>query len=126
MLRVVLITCVSALLIAAGPARQFTIAGVPFAEAEIVDARAQPDIARHVSITLTFSENAAVRLAKLLGNAAAPVVLDGKAIAALPKAASIPDGVLELTGTFTLAEAMLIARKISGKAPLPDSLDDGP
>jgi preprotein translocase subunit SecD len=106
-------------------ARVFTIAGEPFSEAEIVDARAQPDISGKATIMITFDDNGRIKLARLSGaNKAKPMpfVLDGQTLMAPVVTDPIIDGVAQITGMFTLTEAEVIAKKISGKPPLPDSL----
>ena len=106
-------------------ARVFTIAGEAFSEAEIIDARAQPDISGKATIMITFDDNGRIKLARLSGaNKAKPMpfVLDGQTLMAPVVIDPIIDGVAQITGMFTITEAEVIAKKISGKAPLPDSL----
>lgn len=105
--------------------RVFTIAGEPFTEAEILDARAQPDIGGKATIMITFDDNGRVKLARLSGankSKPMPFVLDGTTLMAPVVTDPIIDGVAQITGTFTITEAEIIAKKISGKPPLPDSL----
>lgn len=107
-------------------ARNFTIATEPFSEDEIVDARAQPDINGGASIMLTFSEAGSARIAAVTRRnleREVPVVLDGKTIAMPMVQEAIEGGTMVMAG-FTTAEAEELARTISGKDPLPDSLDD--
>jgi preprotein translocase subunit SecD len=106
-------------------ARVFTIAGEPFSEAEIVDARAQPDISGKATIMITFDDNGRIKLARLSGaNKSKPLqfVLDGQTLMAPVVTDPIIDGIAQITGMFTITEAEVIAKKISGKPPLPDSL----
>lgn len=106
-------------------ARVFTIAGEAFSEAEILDARAQPDLAGKATIMITFDDNGRIKLARLSGaNKAKPMpfVLDGQTLMAPIVTDPIIDGVAQITGMFTITEAEVIAKKISGKPPLPDSL----
>lgn len=117
--------------IAASPAwagdRAFQIAGEGFSEAEILDARAQPELDGTSSIRITFSESGAKRIAaltqKLVGKPA-HVALDNETVADPIVQEPIRDGVLQLSGHWTLDGATALAKKISGKDPLPDSLDD--
>ena len=105
--------------------RIFTIAGEAFGEAEIVDARAQPDLAGKATIMITFDDNGRIKLARLSGankSKPLPFVLDGQILMAPVVADPIIDGVAQITGMFTITEAEVIAKKISGKPPLPDSL----
>jgi preprotein translocase subunit SecD len=106
-------------------ARSFTIAGEAFSEAEIVDARAQPDPLGQAAIMITFDDNGRIKLARLSSankSKPLPFVLDGKVLMAPVVTDPILDGVAQITGMFTLTEAEMIAKRISGKAPLPDSL----
>lgn len=120
-----------ALALTASPAwaaeRSFQVAGEGFSEAEILDARAQPELDGTSSIRITFSESGAKRIAaltqKLIGKPA-HVALDNQTVADPIVREPINDGVLQLSGHWTLDGATTLARKISGKDPLPDSLDD--
>jgi preprotein translocase subunit SecD len=106
-------------------ARVFTIAGEAFSEAEIIDARAQPDLSGKATIMITFDDNGRIKLARLSGTNKSkpmPFVLDGTTLMTPVLTDPILDGVAQITGTFTIAEAEMIAKKISGKPPLPDSL----
>lgn len=119
------------LLILAAPAhaaeRNFLIAGESFPEADIVDARAQPELDGTSSIRITFGEAAAKRIAlatqRLVGKPA-HVALDEVTIADPIVREPIRDGVLQLSGAWTIADAEALAKKISGKDPLPDSLEE--
>lgn len=118
----------SAVIAKAKPApakRIFTIAGEAFSEAEIVDARAQPDISGKATIMITFDDAGRVKLAKLSGENKSkplPFVLDGRTLMAPTLTDPIIDGVAQISGAFTITEAEALAKKISGKPPLPDSL----
>lgn len=105
--------------------RVFTIAGEAFGEAEILDARAQPDISGKATIMITFDDAGRVKLARISGankSKPLPFVLDGQTLMAPVVTDPIIDGVAQITGMFTITEAEVIAKKISGKPPLPDSL----
>jgi hypothetical protein len=110
-------------------ARVFTIGGEMFAEPEIIDARSQPDLAGTAAIMITFSPEGAKRLAILshdhIGKPL-PIRLDGKLLAEPVVMEDIAGGVAQISGNFTVAEADALAFTISGKAPLADSLDEGP
>ena len=117
------------LLIAAVAPRKFTIAGQKFHERDIVDARPLPDLNGTATILLTFEDKAAKRLAKLSRkNREKPVAinLDGKTLVRPIFHSAIDDGMIQISGLFTLDQATQLARRISGKEPLPDSLDEGP
>lgn len=106
-------------------ARVFTIAGESFSEAEIVDARAQPDLSGKAAIMITFDDNGRVKLARISGankSKPLPFVLDGRVLMAPVLADPIIDGVAQIIGMFTIAEAEALAKRISGKPPLPESL----
>lgn len=106
--------------------RSFLIAGESFPESEIIDARAQPELDGTSSIRITFSEAAAKRIALVTGRLVgkpAHVALDDAAVADPVVREPIRDGVLQLTGPWTIADAEALAKKISGKEPLPDSLE---
>jgi preprotein translocase subunit SecD len=107
--------------------RLFEIADESFPESEILDARAQPELDGTSSIRITFSEAAAKRIAlvtqRLVGRPA-HVALDEVTVADPIVRETIRDGVLQLDGPWTIASAEALARKISGKPPLPDSLEE--
>ena len=119
------------LLLLADPAfaaeRSFQVAGEAFSEAEIVDARAQPELDGTSSIRITFNEGAAKRIAamtqRLVGKPA-HIALDRDTVADPIVREPIQDGVLQLSGPWSLDGATALAKKISGKDPLPDSLEE--
>lgn len=107
--------------------RSFTIAGEAFSEADILDARAQPDIAGGATILVTFSESGGAKLAAVTRRRVeqeAPFVLDGRTLTSPVVREPIEGGIITIAGQFTLAEAEALARAISGKDPLPESLDE--
>jgi preprotein translocase subunit SecD len=115
---------------AAPPARSYEtgklmIGGESFTPAEVIDARAIPDINKKVGLMLSLSPAAAERLeritAALIGKPML-VALDGKTLGAELVRKPIVGGVIELPGRWTLSEAEALARRISGKDPLPDDL----
>lgn len=113
-------------LAAAAPPPGFAIAGEAFAQGEIVDARAMPDVEGGAAIMLTLTPDAAQRLARLTTahvGKPLPVTLDGRLLVSPTLAAPITEGVIEVGGHFAVAEAEALAKRISGKDPLPDSLD---
>ena len=104
----------------------FTIAGQPFAQGDILDARAMPDMDGTAAIMLTFTPPAAKRLLALTTAQVGkpmPMALDGKLLVEPVVEAPIDGGVIEVSGHFPLAQAEALAKRISGKDPLPDSLD---
>lgn len=120
----------TALLVMASPAfaaRDFRIGQEQFAESDIVDARALPSVDGMPVIMITFAEAAAVRVQKLtqvMVGQPLPITLDGKELTAPTVREAIAGGVLEISGLESLAEGERIARLISGKDPLPDSLEE--
>ncbi|RYD81837.1 MAG: hypothetical protein EOP61_42585, partial [Sphingomonadales bacterium] len=94
-----------------------------FAASEIADARAMPDINKKVGMMISLTPGAAAKLEKitapLIGKAML-VALDGKTIAAELIRKPVAGGVIEIPGKWSLDEAEAIARRISGKDPLPD------
>jgi preprotein translocase subunit SecD len=119
-----------ATLSAAGEAaRKLSIGGRDFSQKEIVDARAQPRLDGKSGIIMTLEAEAIKRLAGLIAANAAtpiPILLDGKLVAE-PVIERAPDGDwIELRGDYSLEQAVGLAKLISGKEPLPESLDEGP
>ena len=109
------------------PPRIFSIGAAVFSEADIIDARALPELGGTTSIMLTLSKDAGDRLAALTRttlDTAIPVMLDGVELAQPVVREEIKGGVLVITGTFTLEEAATLAKKISGKDPLPTDLEE--
>lgn len=112
---------------ALGAGNHLVVAGENFVEADILDARAQPELDGTSSIRITFNETAAKRIALVTARVVgknALVLLDEKAIADPAVREPIRDGVLQLSGAWLLADAEALAKKISGKEPLPDSLEE--
>ncbi len=107
------------------PTGQLTIGGEGFAPGDVADARAMPDINKKVGIMLTLTPTASKRLeaisAALVGRPLM-VALDGKALAGELIRKPVADGVIELPGRWTLDEAEMLARRMSGRDPLPDDL----
>jgi preprotein translocase subunit SecD len=120
---------VAALSAAEEGARKLSIGGRDFSQADIIDARAQPRLDGKSGIIMTLEAEAIKRLAGVIAaNAATPVriMLDGKLVAE-PIIEKAPDGDwVELRGDYSLEQAVGLARLISGKEPLPESLDEGP
>lgn len=119
---------VAALSAAGEVARKLQIGGQDFAQSEIIDARAQPRLDGKSGIIMTLETEAIKRLAGVIAvNAATPVpiLLDGKLVAE-PVIERAPEGDwVELRGDYSLEQAVGLARLISGKEPLPESLDEG-
>ena len=107
------------------PTGKLTIAGEAFAPGDVLDARAIPDINKKVGIMVSLAPAAAARLEKitaaLIGRPML-VALDGKTLVAELIHKPVAGGVIEIPGRWTLGEAETLARRISGKDPLPDDL----
>jgi preprotein translocase subunit SecD len=119
----------AALLVAspAFAARDFRIGPERFAEAEILDARALASVDGMPVLMITLAETAATRLHRLtlsMTGQPLPVLLNGKELSAPIVREPIAGGVLEISGLQDFRECERIAREISGKDPVPDSLED--
>lgn len=115
---------------AAPPAAAFatgklTISGEGFAVSDVLDARALPDINGKVGIMVTLTPAAAKRLGEItesLIGKPMQVALDGKPLAAELIRKPLTGGVIEIPGRWNLSDAEALARRISGRDPLPDDL----
>ncbi len=119
----------AALLIAAPAvaARDFRIGPERFAEAEILDARALPSVDGMPVLMITFADEAAARLHQLtlsMTGKPLPVTLNGKALSTPIVREPIAGGVLEISGLSDFQLCERLAREISGKDPVPDSLEE--
>jgi hypothetical protein len=121
-----LIGIAALLSIAAAPA-PLILGGVPVSQADIVDARALPKLGGGAALQITVEGASAKRLAAAK---AVPVTvqLNGKTLCPPLPAAPFVDGLITLDcfGPASTDDVAAIAKQISGKNPLPDSLDDGP
>ncbi len=115
--------------VAAQDMRRFSVGGEMFAEDDILDARGLPSIDGAPTIMITFSDAAAARFKAVtqrhIGKPI-PVTLDGKTLTAPATPTPIDTGVTEISGLSSLQDAITAARLISGKEPLPDSLEEAP
>ena len=104
---------------------KLSIGGEAFSPAEVMDARALPDINGKVGIMLTLTPEAAKRLEGISGALVGKpllIALDGKTLAAELVRKPIRDGVIELPGRWSLTDGEALVRRISGRDPLPDDL----
>ncbi len=111
------------LTVAAAPAEVLTIAGERFAQSEIIDARAVAD-ATGPAILVTLGPAATKRFATITrANVGRPVTvaLGSKPLSAPYVLEPIEAGSFQISGQRSFAEAAAIARRISGKDPLPES-----
>jgi hypothetical protein len=106
------------------PTGRFEVAGKPVPPTAVLDARALPDMQGKPSLMVTLAPaTAAVLAAGANGTVAA--TLDGKPLGTSPADALRTDHVLQLSGAFgDYPATAAIARRISGRDPLPDSESD--
>jgi hypothetical protein len=117
--------------IAAAPAKPKTyptgplvVAGHRIAATDILDARAIPDIRGKPSLMVTLTPAAAIAIGDA-ADAKLSCTLDGKPLGESPGGTLTTDHVLQLSGDFgSYDAAAALARRISGRDPLPDSESD--
>ena len=113
--------------VASDPVRRFQVGTENFSESEIVDARALPELGGGAAIMLTLDKDGANRLAaltKVTLEGTVSIMLDDVELARPVVREEIKGGVLVITGAFTLTEAAALAKRISGKDPLPTELEE--
>ncbi len=98
-------------------AAQLSVAGKPLKPADFLDGRAIAGGTGTPVVMLTLTTSAATRLKRL--GPKAKIALNGK-----PAQVRFGDNTIELDGQTSFAAAAKLARAISGKAPLPDSLEE--
>lgn len=106
------------------PTGSFSVGGHVVAARDVMDARALPDVAGNPSLMVTLTPAAAAAIGAKDG---APVscLLDGKPIGTGPAEPLASEHVLQISGTFASFDAAAaIARRISGRDPLPESEGD--
>ncbi len=109
--------------------RAFLIEGTPIAESEVLDARALPTLSGKPDIMVTLSDAAVKKISKKrapnLRSVQVAVVLDGRPLPAIRDPDPAQGNVVQISGDYkSIAEAARLAKRISGKDPLPDSLDE--
>jgi hypothetical protein len=106
------------------PTGLFTVAGKPVSAKDVLDARTIPDMQGKPSLMVTLTPAMAATLAKA-GTPRVACTLDGKPIGDSPTDALAMDHVLQLSGDFgDYNAAAALARRISGRDPLPDAESD--
>jgi hypothetical protein len=106
------------------PVGTFVVAGHKLAATDILDARAIPDMAGKPSLMITLTPAAATAIGGTAGSKL-PCTLDDKPIGASPADALAADHIVALSGDFGDYDAVsALARRISGRDPLPDSEGD--
>jgi preprotein translocase subunit SecD len=112
---------------AAAANRSFSVGNEAFLESDILDARGLPELDGTPVIMITLADKASNRLRimtrRIVGKSM-PIMLDGKTIAAPVVREEISSSVIEISGVATIEDATRIAKIISGKDPLPDSLEE--
>jgi SecD/SecF fusion protein len=115
------------LAIAAAPADLLTIGGQAFPQADILDARAIADGSGEPNIYVTLTPAAAGRLSALskanLGKPIA-IAIGGTVLMNPVVREAITGGAIEISGVGGFDAAVVMAHRISGKDPLPESTDE--
>jgi hypothetical protein len=98
-------------------AAQLSVAGKPLKPVDFLDGRAIADGAGAPVVMLTLTPAATARVKK--AGVKAVIALDGK-----PAKTRLQNNTIEIDGQPNFDAAAKLARAISGKAPLPDSLEE--
>ena len=98
-------------------AAQLSVAGKPLAARDFLDGRAIAGGTGKPVVLLTLTPEALARIQKL--GPLPKFALNGK-----PATARLNDNMIELDGQSSFDAAATLARAISGKPPLPDSLEE--
>jgi preprotein translocase subunit SecD len=113
--------------IAATTADLLTINGTAFPQSDILDARATSDGSGTPNIFVTMTPAAAKRLASIsrsnIGRPI-PIAIGGKILMTPVVQDEITGGAIEISGLATFDAAAAMAKRISGKDPLPESTDE--
>jgi hypothetical protein len=106
------------------PTGTFLVAGHALKPTDVLDARAIPDMSGKPSLMVTLTPAAVAMLAPTADGTIA-CTLDGKPLGASPAGALASDHVLQLSGDFgDYTATAALARRISGRDPLPDAESD--
>lgn len=116
-----------ALVAAADASDVLLIGGERFPQTDILDARAVADGGGQPAILVTLTPGAAKRLetltAALVGEPV-PITFEGRVLMEPTVREVIASGSLEISGVASFEAAAALAQQISGKPPLPESLDE--
>jgi preprotein translocase subunit SecD len=118
---------IALLAVAAAPANILTIAGQPFPQGDILDARATADVTGAPNIYVTLTPAAAQRLSSLSkANIGKPIAIaiGGTVLMNPVVREAITGGAIEISGVSGFDAAVALAHRISGKDPLPESTDE--
>lgn len=116
-----------ALVAAADASDVLLIGGERFPHADILDARAVADGGGQPAILVTLTPGAAKRLETLTEARVGehvPITFEGRVLMEPTVREVIASGSLEISGIASFEAAAALARQISGKPPLPESLDE--
>jgi preprotein translocase subunit SecD len=115
------------LLLAAAPVNTLSIGGVAFPQSDFLDARAIFDETGMPVILVTFAPKGTQKLAKVTkANVGKPMPLAiGPRVLMKPVVReAIFGGTVQISGIASVEEAKQLAKLISGKDPLPESLEE--
>jgi preprotein translocase subunit SecD len=115
------------LLIAAAPSDNLTIGGVAFPKSDFLDARAIYDETGAPVILVTFGPKGTKKLAQVTkANVGKPMSLAiGTRLLMKPVVREpILGGTIQISGIAMVEEAHQLAKQMSGKDPLPESLEE--
>jgi preprotein translocase subunit SecD len=115
------------LLIAAAPADSLTIGGIAFPQSDFLDARAIFNETGGPVVLATFTPAGAQKLAQITkANVGKPLPLAIGARVLMKPIVREPilGGTIQISGIASVEEARALAKIISGKEPLPESLDE--
>jgi preprotein translocase subunit SecD len=121
------LTLIALVAVAAAPSDLLTIAGQAFPQGDILDARAIADATGAANIYVTLTPVAAGRLAALSkANVGKPIAIaiGGTVLMNPVVREAITGGAIEISGASGFDTAVSLARRISGKDPLPESTDE--
>jgi preprotein translocase subunit SecD len=115
------------LLIAAAPADTLTIGGIAFPQSDFVDARAIFDETGMPVIYVTLSPSGATKLAKVTRanvGKEMPLMIGSRVLTKPVVREPLLSGSFQISGMANLEEARQLAKSMSGKDPLPESLEE--
>ncbi len=114
-------------LIAAAPADSLTIGGIAFPQSDFLDARAIFNETGGPVVLATFTPAGTQKLARITkANVGKPLPLAIGARVLMKPIVREPilGGTIQISGIASVEEARALAKIISGKEPLPESLDE--
>jgi preprotein translocase subunit SecD len=115
------------LLIAAAAADTLTIGGIAFPQSDFVDARAIFDETGMPVIYVTLSPSGATKLARVTRanvGKEMPLMIGSRVLTKPVVREPLLSGSFQISGMANLEEARQLAKSMSGKDPLPESLEE--